>query len=140
MAENDLMDAAKRGDHATAEAVLDAGAVDINTVKSGMTALMQAAMLGHEAVLKLLVDRRASLDHQVLHGGTALMYAANEGQTAAAEFLIMAGADTALAWYGKTARDYALENKHTAIVAMIDNAPRLQAQAAAAAVEGRDGF
>ena len=91
---------------------------------------MLAAVNGHAAVVKLLLQAGADTEAkriQVpgrLHSGegeTALIAASKEGQTAIVELLLEAGANKeAKGKMRKTALDFANDNSHTGVVALLE--------------------
>ncbi len=88
----ELIDAAERGDTATVQALLDAGA-DVNFQDDMRgTALMDAAISGHTATVQALLDAGADVDAQDKDGLTALMGAQEHGHTEVVEILQKAGA------------------------------------------------
>ena len=79
----DLIEAAKKGDTGAVEALLAAGA-DVNAKNPyDWTALMRAAANGHAATVQALLEAGADINTQDKSGFTALMSAATEGHTAA---------------------------------------------------------
>ena len=74
----DLFEAAKKGDTATVRALLDAGA-DVNANDGGETVLMAAAVEGHIATVQALIAAGADVNATTNNGVTALMAAAMEG-------------------------------------------------------------
>ena len=91
----DLIEAAKKGDTGAVEALLAAGA-DVNAkTNSGFTAftaLMWTARFGNVATVQALLDAGAHVHAKDRQGGSALMYAARNGHTAIVELLKKAGA------------------------------------------------
>ncbi|HEX8338542.1 MAG TPA: ankyrin repeat domain-containing protein [Pyrinomonadaceae bacterium] len=75
-----LYEAARRGDAAEVKAVLDRGA-DVNAkFRYGATALFKAAERGHTEVVKLLIERGADVGvKDTFYGATALYWATDKG-------------------------------------------------------------
>ena len=85
--EDQLIEAAKRGNQVSIEDLLDRGA-DIEAQKdNGDTALMAASSRGGVAVVELLLDRGADIDVRNDDGWTALMVASNYGHDEVAAVL-----------------------------------------------------
>ncbi|KAK6346928.1 hypothetical protein TWF696_007027 [Orbilia brochopaga] len=94
----------------------------------GRSPLRFAVDGGKPATVKLLLDKGAGVNAPVdYHGGTALHWAARMGYTPIAQLLLDYGADTTLRCYdGRTALDYAKQNRHDATVALLSkNAPAM---------------
>ena len=91
-----LLEAARRGDVAAVQSLLDQGA-PVNAANShGSTALLLAADKGQDAVARLLVERGADLDAQDrFFGQTPLGAALGAGRLDLARFLIEKGASDA---------------------------------------------
>jgi ankyrin repeat protein len=92
----DLLEAAKAGDAAEVEKLLEQGA-DVNAKgKYGMTALMVAVEGGHTETVKALIDAGADVNAKNIDGWTAwtaLMWAVMEGHTEIVKVLIESGAE-----------------------------------------------
>ena len=85
-----LHEAALRGEVASVQAALDAGA-DVNGAdEEGRTALMLAAFDGHTGAVDLLLRRGARVDSQDAAGRTALMYAVSGPNTPTVQRLLAA--------------------------------------------------
>jgi hypothetical protein len=92
-ANNELIEAARRGDTAVVQALLDKGA-DVNArTTDGTTALIAATRGGHGAVIKVLLDKGADVNAKRMDGVTALMVAAESGYTHIVRALLEKGAD-----------------------------------------------
>lgn len=87
------------------------------------TALMYASSGPANETVKLLLEAGAEINVTGnIEGFTAIMFAAAEGQTEVFKTLIDAGADIYIKDKdGETARDFASNNCHSAIVKLIDN-------------------
>jgi cytochrome c len=86
-----LHDAAKEGDLARIEQLLDQGA-DINKRAGGATALHYAILKGHINAAELLIQRGADIN-ATSSLGTPLYFAASGGRTEIARLLLERGAD-----------------------------------------------
>jgi hypothetical protein len=77
-----LYEAARKGDAAEVKAVLDKGA-DVNAkFRYGATALFKAAERGHTEVVKLLIERGADVNvRDTFYGATAMYWAMDKGHT-----------------------------------------------------------
>ena len=90
---DDLFDAANRGDLKKVKRLLNEGA-DVNAKdEDGWTPLHWAAYYGHLNVVKLLVDRGADVNAKSKAGETPLHWAAANGHLDVVEFLVDRGAD-----------------------------------------------
>jgi uncharacterized protein len=91
----DLIDAARRGDLAAVEALLESNPKALGRGNAeGMTALLWAAVQGHAPVVELLLARGADAAVRSSRGSTALMLAAEQGHLEVARLLVSrAGAD-----------------------------------------------
>lgn len=129
----DLLVAAKKGDTATVQALLDKGA-DVNAKdKDGWTALMFAANNGHATIVQALLDRGADVNAKTEDekGATALMVTAWQGHTAIVEALLDRGADVNAKAKddGMTALMLAVMEGHTATVqALLDKGADVNAK------------
>ena len=84
---SELMDAARKGDTAVVQELLDAGA-DVNaTDKHGGTALMMAAVNGHTDTVQVLLDAGADINMKHGFGKSAKMLAAEKGHSEVVELL-----------------------------------------------------
>lgn len=86
-----LRDAARTGDLATLQRLLDEGA-DPNAWPEGYSPLMFAAGNGHPEAVALLLAHGAVVDHRDHNGERALLWAAREGDAAVVALLLRAGA------------------------------------------------
>lgn len=129
--------AARRGDEATTERLLDLQAgVNARHLGSGATALHWAAEGGHEGVIRLLVGRSAEVEAKDERcAATPFHWAAYCGKMGAAECLLVNGADiNALCGGGNTALHLALHDNdasHDAVVKLLlerTSGPDLNAQ------------
>ena len=104
----DLIAAAKAGDVAEVQLLIDAGA-DVNAQNSlGWTALMWSAANGHANVTQALTNAGADVNTQCDLGGTALIYAAAYGHSNIVRMLLQNDADPTIAdKFGNTAADLA---------------------------------
>lgn len=77
-----LYEAARKGDAAEVKALLDKGA-DVNAkFRYGATAIFKAAERGHTEVVKLLIERGADVNvKDTFYGATALSWALQKGHT-----------------------------------------------------------
>lgn len=89
----ELMNAAKGGNAAAVQRVLERGA-DVNERTSqGKTPLMLAASEGHAEVVRLLIQQGAEVDVADSYGTTALIVAATAGHAEVVALLLEHGAD-----------------------------------------------
>lgn len=117
-----LPEAAKRGDLAVVEQLLEGGASPDTRDSSGVTALMYAAEAGHTPVIRHLLQKGANPNlRDSSYGMTALMVAAAEGRTEVVRLLLDAKADvnTKDNNLGATALLGAAEYGHTAVVELL---------------------
>ena len=91
-----LMQAAREGDAAAVQALLQAGANLHAENADGNQALWLACFAESPQPLDLLIDSGARVDHQNHHGSSCLMYAASSGKVEVARRLLKAGASVAL--------------------------------------------
>ncbi|HEX8187713.1 MAG TPA: ankyrin repeat domain-containing protein [Pyrinomonadaceae bacterium] len=91
-----LYEAARRGDAAEVRAVLDRGA-DVNAkFRYGATALFKAAERGHAEVVKLLIERGADVNvKDTFYGATALSWALQKGHTPVVRSILAKSAEEA---------------------------------------------
>ena len=91
-----LYEAARKGDVAEVKAVLDRGA-DVNAkFRYGATALFKAAERGHTEVVKLLIERGADVNvKDTFYGATAMTWALNKEHTGVIRAILAKSADEA---------------------------------------------
>jgi ankyrin repeat protein len=91
-----LYEAARKGDAAEVRAVLDKGA-DVNAkFRYGATALFKAAERGHTEVVKLLIERGADVNlKDTFYGATAISWALQKGHTGVVRAILSKSADDA---------------------------------------------
>ena len=91
-----FVDAAKSGDLAEAQRLLQEGAhLDARDAKHGSPAVVWAAHEGHVDVLNMLLDAGGEIEIAAKgKNDTALWYAAQQGQLSTAQILIDRGANT----------------------------------------------
>ena len=97
--------AAHRGDLATVELLLDAGATVTTENRYGVTPLLLAAENGHAPIINRLLSAGASANDAVGENETALMIAARSGSPNTVTLLVAHGADVDAReqWRGQTA-------------------------------------
>ena len=112
-----LISAAERGDIATAQRMLAAGA-DINAQDArGRTAVLAATHAQHTATVAVLIQSGADLNIRDERKDNVLLYAGAEGLLDILRLAIAAGADTRITnRYGGTALIPAAERGHVAVV------------------------
>jgi ankyrin repeat protein len=115
-----LLVAAKDGNAAKVELLLESHA-DVNSKDDdGRTALSWAATNGHEAVVELLMMRGADVNSKDYDGQTALSWAATNGHEAVVELLMMRNADVnSKDKHGRTALSWAATNGREAVVELL---------------------
>jgi ankyrin repeat protein/uncharacterized protein DUF3471 len=91
-----LYEAARKGDPAEVKAALDKGA-DVNAkFRYGATALFKAADSGHTEVVKLLIERGADVTvKDTFYGATAMTWALQKGHIGVIRVLLAKSADEA---------------------------------------------
>ena len=91
-----LYEAARKGDPVEVKAVLDKGA-DVNAkFRYGATALFKAAERGHTEVVKLLIERGADVNvKDTFYGATAMTWALDKGHTGVVRAILARSADGA---------------------------------------------
>lgn len=116
-----LMFAAQFGRQDTVRELLAAGARVGLHEKGYYTALMLAAGNGHSEVVSMLAEAGAAIDDaEITRGWTALIWAAQRGHRETVALLLELGADaTVRDQQGRSARDWALAQGHTSVVAML---------------------
>ncbi|MDQ3141010.1 MAG: ankyrin repeat domain-containing protein [Bacteroidota bacterium] len=79
-----------------------------------------SGLMANPELTKILLDKGANAK-QIVEGHDALMFAAKGGNLECIEVLINAGANPTLESFdGKTARDYAYQNKHPEAVKILE--------------------
>ena len=91
-----LYEAARKGDAAEVKALLDKGA-DVNAkFRYGATALFKAAERGHTEVVRLLIERGADVTvKDTFYGATALYWATDKGHTGVVRAILAKSAEGA---------------------------------------------
>ena len=91
-----LYEAARKGDAAEVRAVLDKGA-DVNAkFRYGATALFKAAERGHTEVVRLLIERGADVNvKDTFYGETAMTWALGKGHVGVIRAILAKSADSA---------------------------------------------
>jgi ankyrin repeat protein len=91
-----LYEAARKGDAAEVKAVLDKGA-DVNAkFRYGATALFKAAERGHTEVVKVLIERGADVNvKDTFYGATAMSWALQKGHTGVVRAILAKSAEEA---------------------------------------------
>ncbi|HEV2861586.1 MAG TPA: ankyrin repeat domain-containing protein [Pyrinomonadaceae bacterium] len=91
-----LYEAARKGDPAEVKALLDRGA-DVNAkFRYGATALFKAAERGHTEVVKLLIERGADVNvKDTFYGATAMTWALDKGHVGVIRAILAKSADDA---------------------------------------------
>lgn len=91
-----LYEAARKGDAAEVKALLDKGA-DVNAkFRYGATALFKAAERGHTEVVKLLIERGADVTvKDTFYGANALYWAMDKGHTGVVRAILAKSAEDA---------------------------------------------
>jgi len=118
-----LMRAVQNG-HLEVSRLLLASGADVNAIdKGGYSVLMVAASMHNPEILTLLIGHGALLNVQDSGlGWTALIWAAKEGFGENVKVLVTAGSDVhILDVVGKSAIDWANENNHQNIVALLNS-------------------
>ncbi|KAF3916861.1 Ankyrin-1 [Dactylellina cionopaga] len=112
---------ARLGNEAATRVLIDNGADILVFDDYGRSPLRFAVDGGRTNIVKLLLEKGADINAPVdYHGGTALHWAVRMGRHKIVEILIDHGADLAIKCYdGRTALDYAKENGHDAIAALL---------------------
>ncbi len=93
MDKTDLLNAVERGDHAAAQAAIEAGVSPDSADTLGITALLRAAGKGDLEIAALLLDHGARIDKSSDQGNTPLMLACARGHLELVDRLLAAGAD-----------------------------------------------
>jgi len=95
-----LCNAARTGDEAAVQRLLQQGTSADAKDDAGEPAICYAAAYGHDTVILLLAQARANLNARDASGGTALMEAATNGNVGCTELLLRCGADVRAASKG----------------------------------------
>ncbi|MBB4289858.1 ankyrin repeat protein [Rhizobium leguminosarum] len=116
-----LDEAAKDGDLARVEQLLDRGADVSEADEAGEPALIIAALAGHADVVALLLDRGADIEARNKGGLTALHAAAYAGNLKVVELLVADGADVndSKNFYQMSPLHGAAEEGHADVVAFL---------------------
>ena len=119
--------AAKAGDIARVQILLDQGADPDARDERGATALHYAAAYGQVDLVQLLVEHGADVNARGPIGNTALIYAAQEGHPEVAHILVEHGANAQVPNdYGNTAQKLAVGWGHHDIVQILQPNPAPQ--------------
>lgn len=93
-ANQDLLDAARKGDLDTVQALIEKGAPIETKTPYGQTPLYLAAMKGHEAVVQFLLDKGASTDvTDTFYHASLLDFVMEEKHYAVAKLIVTKGND-----------------------------------------------
>jgi ankyrin repeat protein len=117
--DQELVNAAERGDANAVTALLDQG-VNVNAITEyGGGALHAAAQYGRAAIVEILLNRGADINLLTLENGwTALHFAAQKGYVSIVKLLLAHKSDVKIAGlrYRRTPLHYAAEQGHIEIV------------------------
>ncbi len=120
--------AARHGQAAVVDLLLEAGALPEVTTKSGVTPLMIAAWRGQLKIVKALLEKGVQVSPTDSEGQTALMYAAAGGNADVVQMLLDHNAQAnAKSKRGTTALSVALDGKEPAAVAKLRQAVKKSA-------------
>ena len=134
---SELLDAAKLGDLARAQALVAGGASVDAPDWRGYTALMWASAAGHLEVVRFLLEKRAQVDSRATDGTTALVLASGNGALDLVKVLLSRGANPAAARQGLTARQLAAARGYPEVATVLESAEALGADLLKAANEGQ---
>ncbi|MCU7863357.1 MAG: ankyrin repeat domain-containing protein, partial [Candidatus Thiodiazotropha sp. (ex Lucinoma borealis)] len=103
--------------------LLQAGA-DVNQIdKGGYSSLMLAASNNHPEIIEILIEAGANINQvETTHGWTALIWAAKLGHSETVQQLLIHAVNHDITDFtGKRALDWANQNQHQAIIALLEN-------------------
>ncbi len=135
---DDLLESAKLGDLARAQALLAQGVAVDTADRRGLTPLIWASASGNLALVREFLDRGAAVDRRADDGHTALMLASANGFTEVVRALILRGANVTAARNGVRARQLAIERGHSDVATLLEQAEILGTRLLQAATEGHD--
>ena len=124
--ENAILQATFRGHPEIAEELIKAGAKIGKPTRLGLTELIVAADKGYEKLVKILLAKTGgfNVNKKNFYGETALIRASLQGHKGVVELLLEKDANTNIKDdTGKSALNWARENKHTGIVEILSNFP-----------------
>ena len=131
----EFLEAAKSGDRATMEALLQTqpellayNGKGISLGLIGHSALHWAAAKGQDVLVQWLIGQGANMEQRNSAESTALHTAAQNGNRGVMEILLTAGADpAAVDAEGQTARDVALERNHPELAKLLEKSAGIAA-------------
>jgi ankyrin repeat protein len=131
-ANEQLREAATKGDLKQVKALLESGASPINATDRGLSALMAASLAGHLEITKLLIDKGADINAKDRDDWTVLIYGLRSRSFELVELLIAKGADVNTRGSdhdGRTALTEAVINETPSLARLlIDNGADVNAQ------------